>query len=51
VILPGLSAQAAVTASIDRADIEINESFMLKVTVDTDIDTEPDAEAEPGHTS
>ncbi len=43
VALPVLSAQAAVTASIDRADIEINESFMLKVTVDTDIDTEPDA--------
>jgi len=43
VVLPVLGAQAAVTASIDRADIEINESFMLKVTVDTDIDTEPDA--------
>jgi hypothetical protein len=43
VALPFLNAQAAVTASIDRADIEINESFMLKVTVDTDIDTEPDA--------
>lgn len=43
VILPVLNVQAAVTASIDRADIEINESFMLKVTVDTDIDTEPDA--------
>jgi len=43
VVLPDLRAQAAVTASIDRADIEINESFMLKVTVDTDIDTEPDA--------
>jgi len=43
VALPVLSAQAAVTASIDRADIEINESFMLKLTVDTDIDTEPDA--------
>jgi hypothetical protein len=48
VILPVLSAQAAVTASIDRADIEINESFMLKVTVDTDIDTvDTDIDTEP----
>ncbi|MFQ5981780.1 MAG: BatD family protein, partial [Woeseiaceae bacterium] len=36
-------AHAAVTASIDRADVEINESFTLKVNVDTNIDTEPDA--------
>ncbi|MFQ6005602.1 MAG: BatD family protein [Woeseia sp.] len=43
VLPPVLQAQAAVTASIDRADVEINESFTLKVTVDTDIDTEPDA--------
>ena len=43
VVLPVLNVQATVTASIDRADIEINESFMLKIMVDTDIDTEPDA--------
>ncbi|MEX2495526.1 MAG: BatD family protein [Woeseia sp.] len=40
--LPGLAA-AAVVASLDRADVELNESFTLKVTVDTSIDTEPDA--------
>lgn len=39
------SASAAVTASIDRSNIELNESFTLKVTVDTAIDTEPDAAA------
>ena len=38
-------AQAAVIASVDRADIELNESFTLKITVDTVIDTEPDASA------
>lgn len=38
-------ALAAVTASIDRSNIELNESFTLKVTVDTAIDTEPDASA------
>ena len=36
-------AQASVVASVDRADIELNESFTLKITVDTAIDTEPDA--------
>lgn len=39
------AAQAAVIASIDRADIELNESFTLKITVDTEIDSEPDASA------
>lgn len=36
-------AGAAVVATVDRADVELNESFTLKVTVDTAIDTEPDA--------
>jgi hypothetical protein len=36
---------AAVTATVDRTDVEINESFTLKVLVDTDVDTEPDASA------
>jgi hypothetical protein len=36
-------ALAAVVATVDRADVELNESFTLKVTVDTAIDTEPDA--------
>jgi len=39
------SAQAAVIASVDRSDIELNESFTLRITVDTAIDTEPDASA------
>ncbi len=38
-------AQAAVIASIDRATVELNESFTLKITVDTAIDIEPDASA------
>ena len=41
---PGV-AQASVIASVDRSDIELNESFTLKITVDTAIDTEPDAAA------
>jgi hypothetical protein len=40
-----VSAQAAVIASIDRPDVELNESFTLKITVDTAIDVEPDASA------
>lgn len=36
---------AAVVASVDRARIDLNESFTLKVTVDTAIDEEPDASA------
>jgi hypothetical protein len=39
------TAEASVIASVDRADIELNESFTLKITVDTAIDTEPDASA------
>jgi BatD DUF11 like domain len=42
-LLPGVTTRAAVTASIDRADIEINESFTLKLMVDTEVDVEPDA--------
>lgn len=38
-------AEAAVVASVDRGRIDLNESFTLKVTVDTAIDTEPDAAA------
>ncbi len=44
-LLFALNVEAAVTASIDRADVEINESFTLKVLVDTDVDVEPDASA------
>ncbi len=38
-------AEASVIASVDRSDIELNESFTLKITVDTAIDVEPDASA------
>jgi hypothetical protein len=38
-------AHAAVIASIDRSNVELNESFTLKITVDTAIDVEPDASA------
>ena len=37
-----LSANATVTASIDRADIELNESFTLELMTDTNIDLQPD---------
>ena len=45
VMVPALNALAAVVATVDRADVEINESFTLKVLVDTDVDVEPDASA------
>lgn len=35
-------AAASVVATIDRSDVELNESFTLDVTVDTAIDVEPD---------
>jgi hypothetical protein len=40
-----ISAEAAVVAAVDRANVELNESFTLKITVDTAIDVEPDASA------
>ncbi len=33
---------AAVTANVDRSSVDLNESFMLEIVVDTNIDTEPD---------
>lgn len=41
-LLFAMSAHATVTASIDRADIELNESFTLELTSDTNIDVQPD---------
>jgi hypothetical protein len=38
-------ANAAVIASVDRSNVELNESFTFKVMVDTAIDIEPDASA------
>ncbi len=43
--LPVTPLYAAVIASVDRTNVELNESFTLKVTVDTAIDVEPDASA------
>lgn len=43
-LAPG-QALAAVVASIDRHDVELNESFTLEVTVDTDVDVEPGVSA------
>ena len=39
------AANAAVIASVDRSNVELNESFTFKVMVDTAIDIEPDASA------
>jgi oxygen tolerance protein BatD len=41
---PSFSAQGAIIASVDRANVELNESFTLKITVDTAIDVEPIAD-------
>ncbi len=46
VLLASVStAQAAVTARVDRNTIDLNESFMLEIVVDTEIDLEPDISA------
>ncbi len=42
ILLPGMNVHATVTASIDRADIELNESFTLELTTDSNIDMQPD---------
>lgn len=41
-LLPLTALEAAVTARVDRADIELNESFTLEITTDADIDVQPD---------
>lgn len=38
-------AQAGVTAKVDRNTIDLNESFLLEVVVDSDINIEPDISA------
>ena len=40
VLLPGVVA-AEVIATVDRSSVELNESFTLKLTVDSQIDAEP----------
>jgi hypothetical protein len=42
---PFLTSNAAVIASLDRVKVELNESFTLKILVDTAIDIEPKAGA------
>jgi len=37
------TASAEVIATVDRTSVELNESFILKLTVDTQIDAEPNA--------
>jgi len=44
-LLLALPVQASVVAAVDRANVELNESFTLKITVDTAIDIEPNADA------
>ena len=39
------SSQAAVRAEVDRLTVDLNESFMLEVVVDTEIDLQPDISA------
>ena len=36
------TALATTTAKVDRADVELNESFTLELTTDTNIDMKPD---------
>ena len=36
------NAQAAVTARVDRPSVDLNESFVLEIMVDSNIDMEPD---------
>lgn len=43
-VLATLPARASVIAAVDRANVELNESFTLKITVDTAIDVEPNAD-------
>jgi hypothetical protein len=44
-LLAAAGAHAAVTATVDRNKVELNESFLLEVVVDTNIDLEPDISA------
>ena len=41
-LLTMAAAQATTTAKIDRADIELNESFTFELTTDANIDMQPD---------
>ncbi len=41
-LLATSAATAAVTVRVDRPSVDLNESFLLEIVVDTDIDAEPD---------
>ena len=45
VLLATTTAQAGVTARVDRSTIDLNESFLLEVVVDSDVNIEPDVSA------
>ncbi len=42
VLLAAFPARAEVSATIDRAAVDLNESFLLKLTIDASTDLEPD---------
>jgi hypothetical protein len=44
-LLAATTARAGVTARVDRNTIDLNESFLLEVVVDSDINIEPDISA------
>ena len=41
-LIAASDASAAVVARVDRPDIDLNESFTLEITIDTNIDLQPD---------
>jgi len=45
VVLAAVPAFAGVIATVDRTSVELNESFTFKLTVDSQIDAEPNIEA------
>lgn len=45
VVLAAVPAFADVIATVDRSSVELNESFTFKLTVDSQIDAEPNIEA------
>jgi len=44
-LLASTTVQAGVTARVDRNTIDLNESFLLEVVVDSDVNIEPDVSA------
>jgi hypothetical protein len=44
-LLMASAAEAAVKARVDRNTVDLNESFLLEIVVDSDIDSQPDVSA------